>query len=132
MEEGREEIIKIFSKANNKEIKLIAPSLLLYELNNCFVVRHVQENRTKQALFIIEKQIKEGSLDIISPSEKILMKARELSNLDTKGQGHISSYDATFHALALLEGATFITADKKHYNKTKKLIGSVMLLEDFK
>jgi len=28
--------------------------------------------------------------------------------------------------------STFITADKVHYNKTKDLIGSVMLLKNFK
>jgi len=27
--------------------------------------------------------------------------------------------------------AVFITADEKHYNKTKDLIGSVVLLENF-
>jgi len=41
------------------------------------------------------------------------------------------TFDATFHALAVLMEAVFITADEKHYNKTKDLIGSVVLLENF-
>ena len=42
----------------------------------------------------------------------------------------ISFYDASYHALAIDEDATFITADKKYYETTKKE-GSIELLENF-
>ena len=42
----------------------------------------------------------------------------------------ISFYDASYHALAISENATFVTCDKKYYEKTKKL-GHVILLKDF-
>jgi len=35
-------------------------------------------------------------------------------------QGYISSFDATFHALALLKNAIFMTADEKHIRKVQK------------
>ncbi|MES2388203.1 MAG: hypothetical protein V4543_09385 [Bacteroidota bacterium] len=35
-----------------------------------------------------------------------------------------------FHALALLLNCTLVTNDKKHYLKTKDIIGSVVMLED--
>jgi len=43
----------------------------------------------------------------------------------------ISFYDAAYHALALNTGGTFITADKKYYEKTKSE-GNIMLLKNYK
>lgn len=42
----------------------------------------------------------------------------------------ISFYDAGYHALALQQGALFITADEKYYKKTKKA-GHIQLLKDY-
>ena len=84
---------------------------------------------TFYAISTFRKQVEAEVIEIFPPSQALLEKSVELANLDTKGQGHISSYDATFHALAILENATFLTADKKHFKKTNKLIGSVELFE---
>lgn len=78
---------------------------------------------------IFRQQVDVKLVKIFPPSKELLEKSVELANFDTKGQGHISSYDATFHALAILENAIFLTADKKHVRKTEKLIGSVKLFE---
>jgi len=43
-----------------------------------------------------------------SVKQSLLNEAAEIARMDTHGQGHISSYDATFHALVLLIRATFI------------------------
>lgn len=42
----------------------------------------------------------------------------------------ISFYDAGYHALALQQGATFITADERYFDKTHQQ-GHVMLLKDY-
>ncbi|MEK7523423.1 MAG: hypothetical protein AAB588_00140 [Patescibacteria group bacterium] len=42
----------------------------------------------------------------------------------------VTFYDSGYHALALQEGGTFITADEKYFQKTKKQ-GGVMLLKDY-
>ena len=42
----------------------------------------------------------------------------------------ISFYDAGYHALALQHGGTFVTGDKKYYEKTKKR-GHIMLLKQY-
>ena len=121
-EKDQEKAIEIFRKAKNFEIEIFSSSLLWYELNNCFVVRNVDSQKTILALNIIEQQMKDNVLTIFSESSDILKKAREIASIETKGQGHISSYDATFHALALLEDAIFITADRKHYQKKPKIL----------
>ena len=43
--------------------------------------------------------------------------------------GSPSFYDACYHAIALINDCDFITADKKHYEKTKAL-GNIRLLQD--
>lgn len=43
----------------------------------------------------------------------------------------ISFYDASYHALAMAEEGTFITADKKYYDTTKKE-GHIQLLKNLK
>lgn len=42
----------------------------------------------------------------------------------------ISFYDASYHALAIQEKGTFITADEKYFKKTHKE-GRIMLLKDY-
>lgn len=42
----------------------------------------------------------------------------------------ISFYDAGYHALGLLYGGTFLTADEKYYRKTRRA-GRIMLLKDY-
>lgn len=42
----------------------------------------------------------------------------------------VSFYDASYHAVALQENAKFLTADKKYYEKAKKM-GGIMLLKDY-
>lgn len=53
-----------------------------------------------------------------------------ISSLLMKRYKGISFYDAVYHALALTQGGTFITADEIYYKKTKKE-GSIVLLKDF-
>lgn len=42
----------------------------------------------------------------------------------------ITFYDANYHALAIREGGTFVTADVKYFQKAKKE-GHIMLLKDY-
>ena len=129
-ENGREKVINLFDDAEKNTIKLIAPSLIWYELNNSFVVNEGSLEDVKFYMNVFREQVQSGLVEIFSSSSQLLLeKTVELANLDTGGQGHISSYDATFHALAILENAIFLTADKKHFRKTQKLIGSVELFE---
>lgn len=46
-------------------------------------------------------------------------------------QGYISSYDASYHALAIELGAIFVTADKPHVRRTENLLGNITALDRF-
>ncbi len=128
----RELTQKVFHQAYHKNIELITSSLIWYELNNTFVVRGIPINEAERGMALFQKFIDQKMIQILPSNHETLRKAREIANTEVKGQGYISAYDATFHALALLKNGIFLTADRKHYLKTKELIGSVMLLEDFR
>jgi predicted nucleic acid-binding protein len=131
VEEQSEEAKRIYQQAARQEIMLLAPELICYELISVLSQEDIALSTVKEHLFLFEELVKNETLIIVPYSFTILNKASEIASLDTGGQGYISSFDATFHALAVLMKAVFITADEKHYNKTKDLIGSVMLLENF-
>jgi predicted nucleic acid-binding protein len=132
LEEGREHVLDLFRAAMKQEIRLIAPTLLLYELNNTLICEGFAESEVLECLTTLDIQIQQRVLTIYPPTIAMFRKIVEIASLDTKGQGYISAYDATFHALALLEDGIFLTADKTHYRKTVDLIGSVTLLENLK
>ncbi len=77
-----------------------------------------------------QEQIQMGIIKIIHPSLELINKADEIANMDTQGQGYISSFDA----LALLKNAIFMTADEKHIRKVQKikeLSDSIQFLGNF-
>jgi predicted nucleic acid-binding protein len=131
VEEQSEEAKQIYRQATRQEIMLLAPELTCYELISVLTQADMPLSEVKEHLLLFEKLVKDEAVTIVPYSFKILNKASEIASLDTGGQGYISSFDATFHALALLMDAVFITADERHYKKTKDLVGSVVLLENF-
>ena len=72
-----------------------------------------------------------GSITEHEPVLDSLLAANKLAFLDTHSKGHISSYDACFHALAIELGATFVTADRAHIRRTENLVGSITALDRF-
>ena len=130
-EEGQVQTEKIFERAINDELILIAPFLLIYELNNVFVKGHLTRNEIEMHFSTLNRYINAKVIYIFRTNVELLLKASDLAGVDTGRVGYISSYDATFHALAILENAIFITDDVKHYNKTADRFGSIMLLKDF-
>ncbi len=130
-EEDSDKAKFLYRQASKKEISLLAPGLTWYELNSVLTKTQIPLQDIRRHLFVFQKQVRNEVIQIIPFSLDILNKAAEIASMDTQGKGYISSFDATFHSLALLKNAMFITADKAHYNKTKDLIGSVIQLKDF-
>jgi predicted nucleic acid-binding protein len=130
-EEGSDLAEKVFEQAKNGEILLFAPTLTSYEVLNTLVKENISNDEIQEHLLMLKDYTEAKILNIVDYSETLALKILEIATMDTKGKGHISSYDATFHALAILQQGIFLTADKKHYEKTKELIGFVVLLNDF-
>lgn len=129
-EADRDIAVRFFESAIRSSIKLHAPSLLLYEMNNVLISKGVTGEHYNQAIRALMEWARSGVLEIADADEDLLRRAEAIASIDTQGQGYISSYDATFHALAIRLGATFLTSDQAYARKTKDLLGSVGLLQD--
>lgn len=110
---------------------MIAPELTWYELNSVLTKAQLPLEDIQRHLFVFQAQVDNKIIEIIPSSLEILNQAAEIASVDTRGKGYVSSFDATFHAIALLENAVFITADRTHYNKTKDSIGFVLELANY-
>ena len=60
-------------------------------------------------------------------SRELMSQALEIAAHGHSKYGYPSIYDSIYHALAVISNCDFITADARHYNKTKSL-GHVRLL----
>ena len=111
-EENREKAIHLRQLHKQTDIAIKVPSLLLFELGNIFLNKKAFNkqffNESISTLFSINLQFVESSniLNII---------------FTTATDYKLTFYDATYVALAQNIKCDFITADKKLYQKTKKL-----------
>ncbi|HIO92606.1 MAG TPA: PIN domain-containing protein [Leucothrix mucor] len=121
----RDKAQQLFILAMQNKVELLAPDLLYLEVIN-----------TAQRCGIPIDEVAE-----LLSAQQYLMTMRALNHQERKrsleiiAEGHPNSgypsiYDAAFHAMAMCNDAIFITADKRHYAKTKHL-GYIGLLSDF-
>lgn len=129
-EANRDRATRLMERAAKGAVELLAPTLLLYEVNNALISKGVRGRDYDEAITLVIDWMREGYITIVEASEDLLRRTEVIASMDTQGQGHISSFDATFHALALMNDATFLTSDQAYVRKTKSLIGSVELLQD--
>lgn len=125
LEEKDSKLAKEFIiNAFEKEAKIIVPSIFHYEIIN--IAQRNNLDGYKVGMYLSEQSnIKVHNLDsaIIKKSIGIINKTGD------KKTGFPSFYDASYHAVAIINGCDFITADQKHYNKTQKL-GNIKLFSE--
>lgn len=120
-EDGKENAFKFLNDFLGKKVKVLIPSLCLWELNNSLGLRC--DANTATSLFSMFKSLsfREISLNLeISHLAFQIMKRAE----------KVSFYDASYHAIAIKSGGTFLTADNKYYEKTKSF-GHIRLLSNY-
>ncbi len=105
---------------------------MLYEINSVLITNKVDGAAYSAAIAKIIEWIDEGVLEIREVDQRLLRETQAIAVIETHGKGHISSYDATFHALALSEGLELVTADASYVRKAQALVGHVVLLSEFK
>ena len=79
---------------------------------------------------LLEKQQK-INLKLVEPDFASVQTAKAITDAGHPKSGYPSFYDAVYHALAIGLDCKFITADAKHYEKTKRL-RYIVLLADWK
>jgi predicted nucleic acid-binding protein len=101
-------------------VHAMIPTLWLYEVGNTVARRfpdHAQAWLSALMKFAIEEA---------PPSKQWLTKALELVQ-----QHDVTFYDAAYHAVAIVNGGCFVTADSRYVNKTASS-GSVVVLSDWR
>lgn len=121
----------VLQHAIDGHISIVCPMLMLYEVVNALIIQNISVEAIKTHIAELQGLIDNDIITIVPATQELLEKTTEIAMTDTQGLGHISSYDSAFHALALATGATLLTADAKHAQKTATLFGSIKILDDF-
>jgi len=126
-EQDREIALQLFEQASKENVILIAPKLLQYE-----VIATAQYNQLPiDTIWDLLQQQVGRNLNLVEPTLKHWNKAIKIIQIGHIKSGYPSIYDTIFHAIAITEGGTLITADKRHFVKVKKQ-KHIMMLSDFK
>lgn len=120
--EDIEAALLIRERYQNKKLKILIPLLVHWEINNHLGRNYSPEEATVQYSHFLLIRLPQALLSIeeTHTTFKIMKKF-----------SGISFYDASFHAMALHKQGTFVTSDKKYYEKAKSL-GNIKLLKDYK
>ncbi|MDX2083177.1 MAG: type II toxin-antitoxin system VapC family toxin [Rickettsiales bacterium] len=108
---------------NSEDKKFIIPSIFIYEVLS--VASSYKISIEKTYALIKEQQL--VNFEILEMSDELLKIAEKICNFGNQKSGFPSFYDSVYHALAIINNCDFITADKKHYQKSKKF-GHIKLL----
>ena len=127
----KEKVIKLFRKAANEEIILIAPSILWDEIANVLhsSVENLKDIQTH--MDYMEELVESQIITVMIPKKSTYMKAIEICRDGNEKSGFPEFSDSIYHSLAIENEAVFITNDRKHYLKTKQF-GKIELLKEFK
>ncbi len=125
-EEDSEQAEGIFAKIVEQGSYILVPSIFLCEVIGVF--RKYSYDQVTIEDFVAN-YYNIPCIKIFNLEREIISKALEISKEGSEKTGSPSFYDASYHALAILNGCDFITADRRHYEKTK-MFGHVKLLAD--
>lgn len=116
-----------FTHCVEQEIPLLAPSLFTYEI---LQITTYYDLPIRQALTTIE-DYKAFNLNLVELTGEQWELACTMIKSGHPKSGFPSIYDCCYHALAIKNDCTFITADKRHADKTSSF-GHLQLLKDWK
>jgi len=109
-----------------KPIGIVAPTLLVYELVGLAVHTGIPAARFFERI----EDARAGGLVLLEPSREDWLLAETIA-LGHPDHGRPGLADSVYHAIAIRRGATMITADRSHFNKTKHR-GHVTMLADWR
>ncbi len=124
-EEASDVANKLIQQIDRQGHKVFVPTLFVYETFKVLVSKDVD---LKSAKIAIEERGR-ATWKFQEPDVVTIEKVRKMIHSIPKEKGLPSFYDAIYHAIAIENDATLITADQKYYNKTKH-IGNIVLLSD--
>ncbi len=115
-----------FREAVNQNVSLVAPTLFRYEAWEVARRNSVPLSEVSRMITLQQNLL----LELVEPTLEHVLKAEEIASHGTKNSGFPSIYDSIYHAIALVEGGMFLTADHKHAAKVQKF-GALVELENW-
>ena len=122
-EEDSDKALEFFINANTSNTILLIPPLFQSEFLS---VLRSQRIDFASAYGILEDYLQTNMVQV-DYSRQLMSQALEIAAHGHSKSGYPSIYDSIYHALAIINNCDFITADTRHYKKTKSL-GHVRLL----
>ena len=126
-EPDHREAVELITELSIRNYQVLVPSLFLYEVLS---IAAASSFSIKNAHALIT-QYQLANLEIVELDQPTILKAIEICEQGHEKSGFQSFYDASYHALAIMNECQFITADKRHASKAKSF-GYVTLLIDWK
>jgi len=115
---------KLLQYMTNVNVTILNPTLFEYEIHKICISHNIALASVTKFL----EMYKNFNLELIYPSLIDIEKAKKIIDSCKKESGLPSFYDVIYHAIAINNNSTFITADKKYYEKTKDF-GSIITLD---
>jgi len=114
-ENDQKNALRFFNEVSEKKYLIHAPKIFLYEVLN------VCANKKLDAKPILKllSEYQKSNLQIIDPTQEIMLSAIDMTKLGHAKSGYPSFYDCVYHALAIEKKCQFITSDSKHISKSK-------------
>lgn len=112
------EVKKLFDLANNHKLKILAPSFLQIEVANALRFSLTDEMKQFENL----EEFFQLGITFIEPTKVNIFDALNRSQIVND-----TVYDALYHVLAQAHEATFITCDRKYFERAK-MYGDIELI----
>ena len=107
-------------------IQMIVPSLFIYEVLSTVNIGNYPINEAYELIIDFQKT----QLYTVELDKSCIEKTQIICETGHIKSGFPSFYDSCYHALAIINDCYFITADKRHFNKTQQL-GHIVLLSNW-
>jgi predicted nucleic acid-binding protein len=124
-EPDSEQALALFERATRREFSLQAPDLLYLEVISTANSYQIPIDFVTQLLDFQTRHL----LPLRPLNRAEMKKAIDITQQGHPQSGYPSIYDSVFHAMAICNDATLVTADRRHYEKTKQL-GHIIQLKD--
>lgn len=125
-EHDSDEAKMLFETCVRANINVLVPQLFLYEILEVTSKYKGSINKTLE----FYKLHKNSILTTVEPTKTMWLTAEKITQDGHPNSGFPSMYDAIYQAVAIEMAAIFITADKRHYEKSKQH-GNIALLRDW-
>ena len=125
-ESDSQQAINLISALTLQDYRVIVPGLFLYEVLSIAKINGFSTSTAYQ--LIVDFQATQ--LKLVELDKPCIEKTIEICETGHTKSGFPSFYDACYHALAITNNCYFITADKRHFNKTSQF-GNIVLLSNW-